>query len=99
MAKTAERAAQALKSSQCKDMRVIVDYEHECDALERRIHELLDATFQLRYFDKRDVEHLASTIDDILDGMRRTTKHVVVFKRFFTAARLPVEDENLLKIV
>jgi uncharacterized protein Yka (UPF0111/DUF47 family) len=99
MARTCERAAQALKETRCSDVAAIVACEDEGDVLELRIHALLIKTFQLRYFDKRDVEHLAKALDDILDGMRRTVKLVDLYSEYFVGKAYPSEADELLVII
>ena len=98
MAKTGQRAADVLMRSNCKNVDAVIKYEHEGDALERRIHELLDSTFEIRG-DKRDVEHLSRELDDVLDGIRRTAKHVDIYKRYFIDPKLPKEAVEILATI
>ena len=55
----------------------ITDLEHEGDDITHRIHALLHATFVVP-IDRHDIVHLASSLDDILDGVEAVADLLVL---------------------
>ncbi len=99
MAEIGRDAAQVLKESKCKNIRVIERYESASDAVENEIHVHLDSAFQLRYFDDRDVEHVSSELDNTIDRMQSVAKHVSDFHTLFEPVEFPREAEQMLDII
>ncbi len=53
--------------------------EEACDDLVRKIIQALDQTF-ITPFDREDIHHLATSMDDILDNMEETAHRLQVFR-------------------
>ncbi len=53
--------------------------EVACDGLVKQIIEALDQTF-ITPFDREDIHHLATSLDDILDNMEETAHRLQVFR-------------------
>lgn len=95
----AVEGAQVFADSKCRDVDNIVRLERQGDKIELEVHRLIDEAFQLRFFDKRDVEHLTRELDNVLDGIKDVAKHVAVNSRFFKNNGLPDEARRLLEII
>lgn len=65
-----ERAALAIK---------IKDIEHQGDAVTHKIYSELNATF-VTPFDREDIHHLASALDDVLDYIDGSAARFVLYK-------------------
>ena len=92
----AASCAQALKESNCRAFEKVGTFEHEGDATEEHIHEILDSAFILR-FDKSDITNLAQNLDNILDGMRHITTHVNTYAPYLQEFR--PEAGELLDVI
>ncbi len=60
-------------------VRQIHDLEHQCDAITHKIFAELNATF-VTPFDREDIHHLATALDDILDYMDGSAGRFVLYK-------------------
>lgn len=98
MASVAHKASNALSSSKGTDLSGVSALESEGDELETKIHVILAEAFQLRFFEKRDVEHLARELDSVIDGMQSVAKDVKVCGALFRDG-LPTECVRILDIV
>jgi len=92
----ASRCSKLLRESSCKSLDEIIALEHEGDATEEKIHEIIDSSFILR-FDKSDIGSLANSLDNILNGMRQVAMHVDIYTPHIP--RLRPEAEELLQII
>jgi uncharacterized protein len=61
-----------------KNIRLLHDIEHECDANTRSIIELLNKTF-ITPFDREDIHELAEQLDNIMDTMYSTVKRIKLY--------------------
>jgi uncharacterized protein Yka (UPF0111/DUF47 family) len=57
----------------------IVAIEHSADDTVREVHRLVDKTFIAPY-DKRDIDALATRMDDIVDTLRTMARHLVSYR-------------------
>ncbi len=85
-AEIASACAETLRKSEGNSLPDIVAFEREGDMTEHRVHEILDSAFILR-FDKSDVATLASTLDNVLDGMRHIATHTDTYKMYLSPIR------------
>jgi hypothetical protein len=60
-------------------VRQIHEQEHQCDAITHKIFGELNATF-VTPFDREDIHHLASALDDVLDYMDGSAGRFVLYK-------------------
>lgn len=56
----------------------IKDYEHKADAVQNKIFDELNNTF-ITPFDREDINHLSSTMDDIVDLMNGCAKRIMLY--------------------
>jgi uncharacterized protein len=61
-----------------KNIRLMHDIEHECDANTHSIIELLNKTF-ITPFDREDIHELAEQLDNIMDTMYSTIKRIRLY--------------------
>jgi predicted phosphate transport protein (TIGR00153 family) len=61
-----------------KNIRLMHDIEHECDANTRSITALLNKTF-ITPFDREDIHELAEELDNIMDTMYSTVKRIKLY--------------------
>jgi uncharacterized protein Yka (UPF0111/DUF47 family) len=61
------------------DLKGIIAFEHQGDAIVDRIHELLDNAFILR-FDISDAMRLTDDLDNVIDGMRKAAFHLDIYR-------------------
>lgn len=78
-----------------RDLKGIIDFEHQADALVDEIHELLDNSFIMR-FDIPDSMKLTDDLDNVIDGMRKVAIHMDVYKLHL--AELRPEAVELMKL-
>ena len=57
----------------------VVDYEHEGDELTHEVIRRLNTTF-VTPFDREDIHHLASSLDDVLDHIEAAAEYVQLHK-------------------
>jgi predicted phosphate transport protein (TIGR00153 family) len=57
----------------------VLDIEHEGDELTHEVIRRLNTTF-VTPFDREDIHHLASSLDDVLDHIEATAEHLQLFK-------------------
>ena len=76
---TVVKCSQHFLETQARDLPGIVDFEHKADALVEEIHELLDNSFILR-FDIPDSMRLTDDLDNVIDGMRKVTIHLDIYR-------------------
>jgi predicted phosphate transport protein (TIGR00153 family) len=98
MAAVAHRASNALSQSKGTDLAGVQALESEGDVLEAKILVILAEAFQLRYFVKRDMEHLARELDSVIDGVQSVAKDIKVCGPLFKDG-LPTECMQIVDIV
>jgi uncharacterized protein Yka (UPF0111/DUF47 family) len=98
MASVSHQAAITLSESKGKNLSHVSTLESTSDGLEHGIHVVLAEAFTLRFFEKRDVEHLARELDSVIDGMQSVAKDVTVCGPLFKDG-LPSEGVQILDIV
>lgn len=87
---------------QQKYVDAIAAYEHEGDMLAHKTFELLHKTF-ITPFDRHDIHHLTSGLDDILDDINRCAQRFPFYqltsvpKEMITLAQLTVQASGFLK--
>lgn len=81
VARGSEELLDLLKNYSDLDRRVgrILDVEHEGDELTHEIIRLLNTSFVVP-FDREDVHHLASSLDDVLDSIEAAAEYLQLHK-------------------
>ena len=79
LAETAVACAAHFRQTGGEDVSGIIDFEHRGDAIVDAIHELLDNAFILR-FDVADCMRLTDDLDNVIDGMRKVSIHIDIYK-------------------
>jgi uncharacterized protein len=73
------QCAEHFRKTEGQDLAGVIELERRADSIVDEIHELLDNAFILR-FDIPDAMRLADEIDDVIDGMRRVSTHIDIYK-------------------
>ncbi|OGG59505.1 hypothetical protein A3C86_04285 [Candidatus Kaiserbacteria bacterium RIFCSPHIGHO2_02_FULL_49_16] len=87
----ADECAGRLYETECRALEEIVAFERDGDAVEARIHEIIDSSFILR-FDKADIANLANMLDNVVDGMRRVATHVDTYNVYIPKSQTEVKE-------
>ena len=75
-------------------VRKIHDLEHDGDSITHKVFAELNATF-VTPFDREDIHHLASAIDDVLDNLDGSAARFILYK----IAECPPEFSKLIDIL
>lgn len=87
-------AATHFRKTEGRDLDGTIAYERKGDRQVDAIHEILDNAFIMR-FDIPDTMRLADELDNVLDGMRKTSMHIDIYKSLLKA---PQQDAQQLMI-
>jgi predicted phosphate transport protein (TIGR00153 family) len=81
VAQGAEELLDLLKNYSDLDRRVgkVLDLEHEGDEITHQIIKLLNTSF-VTPFDREDIHHLASSLDDVLDAIEAAAEYLQLHK-------------------
>jgi uncharacterized protein Yka (UPF0111/DUF47 family) len=80
-----------LSNSKGSNLGGVIELEHEGDDIVRDIYECMDGAFILR-FDKSDIAHLVSALDDIIDGTRKVATHISTYGQHITPLRIEAKE-------
>lgn len=72
----------------------IKDKEHDADAVQNQIFEELNRTF-ITPFDREDINHLSSTMDDVIDLINSCAKRIMLYK----PKTMPQSAVNLARLI
>lgn len=75
----AKDCAAHFRKTEGQDLKSIIAYEHQGDAIVEDIHELLDDAFIFR-FDIADSMQLTDDLDNVIDGMRKSAFHIDIYR-------------------
>lgn len=91
LAESAKKSAALLAESKASNLAGIVAFEHEGDDIVSSIYECMDKAFILR-FDKSDIAHLVSSLDDIIDSTKKVATHVSIYGEHVTPLRSEAKE-------
>ena len=74
--------------------KLVKDIERKGDEINNTIQNELAASF-ITPFDREDINHLAGTIDDVIDGINSTAKRISIYN----PKALPEESKKLSKVI
>ena len=98
LAKAADTLAEGLNydspEKRSEYYKLVKDIERNADQINNTIHDELASSF-ITPFDREDINHLASAIDDTIDGINSVAKRISIYN----PKALPEEAAKLAKVI